>query len=220
MSFTAPESLTEKIANYLSTQIVEGKLKSGERIQEARVVNDLQVSRGPVREALLLLEARYLITILPRRGAFVTGLTPESVEDLYDTYVHLLALLTRRVTQKWTDTTLAPLLKQIETIKSLPDHQPQAFIDAGFTLMRMAYSLSGNIYLCDTLTKLQPALHRTYTVAMKHNAWETQRGLIFFSGLLKAVMERKTEQLPKLIHDYGSYQCQLVISALEKQEQR
>ena len=52
MSFAAPESLAEQIAKHLAQRIIAGELQSGERIQEARVVNELDVSRGSVREAL------------------------------------------------------------------------------------------------------------------------------------------------------------------------
>ena len=219
MSFTAPESLTEKIAQHLSMQIIEGELSAGERIQETRIVNDLQVSRGPVREALLLLEARYLVTILPRRGAFVSHLTRDNVEGLYEIYGHLLNLLVTRVSHKWTDETIQPLLDQVAVIKNLSNPTPRRFIDEGFALMNMAYRVSGNIYLCDTLTKLQPALYRTYAIAMRENAWQPQRGITFFTGLLSNVLARKPEQLPQLIGDYASYQCQLVLTALHKHKE-
>ena len=71
MSFKAPESLAEQIAQHIGDQIITGKMKSKERIQELKVANDLEVSRGSVREALLILEGRHLIDILPRRGAMV-----------------------------------------------------------------------------------------------------------------------------------------------------
>ena len=53
MTFVPSESLTEQIAQYLGNQIVTGELKAGDRIQELRVADELNVSRGSVREALL-----------------------------------------------------------------------------------------------------------------------------------------------------------------------
>ena len=66
MTFVPSESLTEQIAQYLGNQIVTGELKAGDRIQELRVADELNVSRGSVREALLILERRHLIQILPK----------------------------------------------------------------------------------------------------------------------------------------------------------
>ena len=68
MSFTAPESLSEQIAKYLAASIISGKMKPGERIQEARVVNELSVSRGSVREALLILNDVISLIFFPVAG--------------------------------------------------------------------------------------------------------------------------------------------------------
>jgi len=68
MRFQAPESLSEQIAQHLGQQIITGTMRPGERIQELKVAGDLDVSRGSVREALLILERRHLIQIFPARG--------------------------------------------------------------------------------------------------------------------------------------------------------
>ena len=57
------ESLSEQIAKHISEQIIRGELVEGERIQELRISAELDVSRGSVREALLLLERTQLIEI-------------------------------------------------------------------------------------------------------------------------------------------------------------
>lgn len=62
------ESLSEQIAKHISEQIIRGELVEGERIQELRIAAELDVSRGSVREALLLLERTHLIEIYPRRA--------------------------------------------------------------------------------------------------------------------------------------------------------
>lgn len=82
MTFKAPDSLSEQIADYLAERIIRGELAPGERIQEQKVTQALNVSRGSVREALLILERRHLVAILPRRGAHVTELDERSVRSL------------------------------------------------------------------------------------------------------------------------------------------
>lgn len=63
MHLEETESLSEQIARHISEQIISGELVEGERIQELRIAKELDVSRGSVREALLLLERTYLIEI-------------------------------------------------------------------------------------------------------------------------------------------------------------
>ena len=67
MTFKAPDSLAEQIAHYLAERIIRGELKERERIQEQKVTQALNVSRGSVREALLILERRHLIFLESRR---------------------------------------------------------------------------------------------------------------------------------------------------------
>jgi len=76
-------SLSEQIARHISEQIIRGELVEGERIQELRIASELDVSRGSVREALLLLERTQLIEIYPRRGAIVSEMSALQVRALF-----------------------------------------------------------------------------------------------------------------------------------------
>ena len=61
MPLEQAHSLSEQIAKHISEQIIRGELVEGERIQELRIASELDVSRGSVREALLLLERTQLL---------------------------------------------------------------------------------------------------------------------------------------------------------------
>ncbi len=77
-------SLPEQIADRICNAILAGEIRPGERIQEIPVASAFNVSRGPVREALRLLEHEGLVTFSPRRGAQVTELSIQEVEQLFD----------------------------------------------------------------------------------------------------------------------------------------
>ena len=68
MQHLEADSLSEQIAKHISEQIIRGELVEGERIQELRIASELDVSRGSVREALLILERTQLIEIFPAFG--------------------------------------------------------------------------------------------------------------------------------------------------------
>lgn len=68
----------------LREAILRGKLQNGEKLTEQRICNEYNVSRTPVREAFRLLEQEGLITMIPNRGAFVTGFSEQDVADMYD----------------------------------------------------------------------------------------------------------------------------------------
>ena len=73
MRFQAPESLSEQIAQHIGLRIIKAQLKPKERIQELKVAKELDVSRGSVREALLILERRHLVNIFPRKGVGISS---------------------------------------------------------------------------------------------------------------------------------------------------
>lgn len=75
--------LRVQVYGALRDAIVTGKLRPGERIVEDRICTELGVSRSPLREALRKLEGEGLVSILPRRGAVVTELSPRDQVDLF-----------------------------------------------------------------------------------------------------------------------------------------
>jgi DNA-binding GntR family transcriptional regulator len=79
----APRSLTEDAADRIREQILSGGFRQGEHLVEARIAEQLNVSRGPVREAFKLLRAEGLLEEEPRRGTFVVSLSPGDVQEIY-----------------------------------------------------------------------------------------------------------------------------------------
>ena len=71
MTFKARESLSEQIAGHLAAQIIRGDMLAGDRIQELRVAGELEVSRGSVREALLISYASIVLTVVTSITGFV-----------------------------------------------------------------------------------------------------------------------------------------------------
>ena len=74
-------SLIDQISTYLTASILEGRLKDGEQLKEIELKDQFRVSRSPIREALRELEKRGLVTIIPRRGAFVNSVTFENISQ-------------------------------------------------------------------------------------------------------------------------------------------
>ncbi|WP_319531433.1 GntR family transcriptional regulator [uncultured Cohaesibacter sp.] len=75
---------TSIVADELRQRILSGQLKEGEQVNQEAIASELGVSRIPVREALQQLEAEGLITLVSHKGAEVTRLEPEEIEELFD----------------------------------------------------------------------------------------------------------------------------------------
>lgn len=221
MRFQAPESLSEQIAQHLGQRIVTGDLAPGVRIQELKVAADLNVSRGSVREALLILQRRHLVEIFPRRGAVVSRLTPELVNSLYDIYIDLLCMLGRKVLDRWSGKELTGVMGQVRELQTVIDALDSSgadatskVIDAGFGVMRYAYELVENPFLEETLENFRPAISRTYFVALDNFRGELNATAGFFRQLAGAVTMDDPVRLEQVIREFGEHQRQQVLSIL------
>lgn len=216
MTFKAPDSLAEQIAHHLAERIIRGELQARERIREQQVTQALNVSRGSVREALLILERRHLIVILPRRGAQVSELTAHKVKSLYALVMELYILLARAVAEGWrVEADLAPFLAiQQRLMDSLQREDIHAFVGHSFAIMRAAYPFADNPYLQETVENLLPAISRTYQLALERRKGEMGQFLDTFAALLQAIIARDHPRARDLLTGYGERNCQLVLATL------
>jgi len=216
MTFKAPDSLSEQIADYLADRIIQGELAPGERIQEQKVTAALNVSRGSVREALLILERRHLIAILPRRGAHVTELSAHKVQSLCALMSEMYILLGTAVAERWkAQADLAPFLViQQRLMASLERKDIKAFVEDSFNVMRATYPFADNPYLQETVENLQPAMSRTYYLALEQRKATMGDYMHLFNSLLEAVVARDLPRIRQVLSDYTQRSCQLVLAAL------
>jgi len=75
-------TLADLIVQQLRKQIILGRLPPGERLTEARLSEELDVSRGTVREALRRLEAESLVESFSHRGSRVAALSPDDAVEI------------------------------------------------------------------------------------------------------------------------------------------
>ena len=79
----AGESLRGKVFEKIRNDILRGRYKKGDELVECTIGKELGVSRTPVREAIRQLELEGLVQLIPNKGAFVTGISPRDVMDMY-----------------------------------------------------------------------------------------------------------------------------------------
>jgi DNA-binding GntR family transcriptional regulator len=134
--------LRERIADSIRANIIDGRLRPGERLAEPETARRLGVSRTPLREAFLQLVAEGFVELLPRRGVIVSDLSLRDAEETYSVKGVLEALAARLAARAGDPLLLQALdgvTRQIETSAE----------DAGFDLT--------------TILTLNNAFHQTLT---------------------------------------------------------
>ena len=84
--------LNEKVYRVLKEMILKNELKSGDKLNQERLAQQLGVSRTPLQSAFYRLEKELLVEIKPRKGAFVKNLTLQEFYELYDIRIRLESL--------------------------------------------------------------------------------------------------------------------------------
>jgi DNA-binding GntR family transcriptional regulator len=110
--------LYQEVAARLREAILQRRFKPGERLREAELAAMLEVSRGPIREALALLEHEGLVITQRNRGATVARLSREDEEEVKSLRLALERLAVQLVVQRASDEELAALEGEIERLKA------------------------------------------------------------------------------------------------------
>lgn len=106
-------SLRGRVFHRLREDILNGKYEEHEELREVAIGEELGVSRTPVREAFRQLELEGLIQIIPNKGAYVTGITPKDVKDIYMIRSLLEGLCARWATEHITKEQLEELEENV-----------------------------------------------------------------------------------------------------------
>ena len=92
-------TVTGYVVEYITEKIISGEMSSGQQIRQEALAREMQVSRVPVREALLQLEADGLVTIHTHRGAVVAEMSVEDATDVFEARSVLEAHLLEKAVQ-------------------------------------------------------------------------------------------------------------------------
>lgn len=164
-----PPSLPEIAYRYLREEILSRRLDFGALLRQEQIADDLNMSRLPVREALMRLDVEGLITLRPRRGYVVSSLDREDIEDIFDTRALLEERAGFLATKRRTASDITEVSALMVSIEQLARNTPvdsaaygtqnQAFHDRLFVT-------SGRQQLCRTLAMLRDHVERYTRVSV------------------------------------------------------
>ena len=90
----------DRALEYVKARVLTGAFRGGELISEGEVASALGMSRTPVREAFLRLEAEGLLRLYPQRGALVVPVSPEEVRSVIEARLVLEQFAVRKVVRR------------------------------------------------------------------------------------------------------------------------
>ena len=95
-------TLVEQVHKAILAEIAEGKLRTGERIIQEQIAQELGVSRQPVQQALVLLKNQGVLIDAPGRGLLVAPMDPQFVRKMYEMRSVIEGLAFRKAAENFT----------------------------------------------------------------------------------------------------------------------
>ncbi|WP_218595357.1 GntR family transcriptional regulator [Pseudonocardia oceani] len=135
----------DRVADVLRNAIVRGELAAGTRIDLDEAAAQLGTSRTPVREACLALEHEGLLTVAPRSGVTVVGLTRRDVEDNFAIMAVLSGTATAWAAERRTGEELDRVRELAAEVRRLAGDGGPDLESANFRFHRAVHRASGSV---------------------------------------------------------------------------
>lgn len=124
--------LADEVADRVREAIFDGTYPPGTQLRESELSGALEVSRGPVREALIRLEGEGLVRSAWHRGATVTDLTGDDIAELDSLRDALEHLAVRRVIEHADEKDLAAVERAADRMEHAEDAYDLVALDLAF----------------------------------------------------------------------------------------
>ena len=183
-------TLSEQLAQRIAHEILTERLAPGARLKETDLATAYGVSRASIREALRLLDKQGLARIEPRRGARVTQLSAEEVDDLYEIRASLLAVAARRVAAR-ADRALVGEARAIlaRANRHATDADQDAYFDAVYALSQLIAESAGSERLATLIRSFSQQVAR-YTRLSLRTVERRRKSVQGWKRLVRAIEAR------------------------------
>jgi Transcriptional regulators len=195
-------SLRGRVFNKIREDILSGVYHENEELKENTIGLELGVSRTPVREALRQLELEGLVTMIPNKGAYVTGITSKDIHDIYMIRSYLEGLCAKWACDHITEAQIEALdeILYLSDFHAKRNHHEQ-MVELDNKFHELIYEASGSKILYHVLSDFHHYVERIrkITLAMPSRATKSNQE---HAAILDAIKKRDGELAEALAHEH------------------
>ena len=184
----------------LREAIIKGKIAPGEKLNEPKLAEQYQVSRGPLREAIRRLVAMRLVRHVPHVGASVVTLELNSILELYDVREALEGKAAALAAENMSEADIAKLRELLELHRQHTEENEGKYMqsEGDFDFHYQIIKGSGNQLLTDQLCDELYHLIRMFRFQTSRFKARSNRALIEHEQLIYAI-EQRDPQLAEML---------------------
>lgn len=198
-------SLGGRVFQTIRDGILSGKYKENDELRENTIGKELGVSRTPVREALRQLELEGLVTIVPNKGAYVTGISQKDVWDIYMIRSLLEGLCARwaaeNISEEQMDELEEAILLSEFQLKKTSGFNPEQVTALDGRFHAILYEASGSRMLSHVLTDFHNYVQnaRKFSIVSEERARKSIRE---HRQILRAIRDRDADMAEQLANEH------------------
>ena len=209
-------SLQKEIHIKLKDGIIEGELRPGEKLSEIELARKLRVSRTPIREAFRQLQTEGYITVFPNRGAFVSKLPPEKIQEIYNLIELLEGYGAELAAVNIADSELDQLRKlQKRLIACAKRKKYKDYVEANTQFHGLITQLSGNRTLSSVTAELRARVYRyrltSVTIPGYLGQYASDHGKI-----IDSMIKRDPVRAKKFMREHVNFVKKVLVNYLKK----
>ncbi len=166
----ARRRLADQVYEQLKQAILDGEIKPDESLVQERLAAELQISRTPVREALIRLEQEGVLEVSSRGSFRIYKMSDQEVRELYQARAAVEGQAIRILAERCDSDDIATLRAHIESEENISATDVQTYFNANRNVHRKFVELAGNRFLLEMFDMIWGKAMAYYLFAAIENA--------------------------------------------------
>jgi len=192
--------LYHEVAERLRTQIFAHDLPPGSWLDEQSLAMEFGISRTPMREAIKVLASEGLVTMKPRRGAYVTEVERQDLEQIFAVLAQLEGFAAKEVAMKATEAQLNQLDNlHLKLEKAGADRDVEQFFEINVRFHELIMDIAGNRWMNGVIADLRKVLKLQRRDSLGRSG-RLQSALNEHRNILKALLKRDGNAAQEAMH--------------------
>ncbi len=158
--------LSEKAYYLIKKKIIALELSPSSVVDEQSLMEELELGRTPIREALHQLAAEGLVNIVPRRGMFVANINITDLQKIFEVRLLLEGFCARLAAQRVTEDQIAQMEAVLQDLERVQNGDVEALMAIDERFHALLYQAADNEFLAETLDRLYAPSLRLWHLAL------------------------------------------------------
>ncbi|MEL7567138.1 MAG: GntR family transcriptional regulator [Dehalobacterium sp.] len=211
--------LREVVFETIREAIISGHLRPGERLMEVQLAEEMGVSRTPVREAIRKLELEGFLVMIPRKGAYVAGISLKDIHDVFEIRAALDSLAAGLAAERITEEELNNLERSLVSVVESAGHNDlNGIVNTDTDFHDIIYKASRNERLMQIVNNLREQIQRFRTTSLAFPG-RMQIAVDEHRRIVDAISERNVDLARALAQEHIENAENSMMEVLESSEQ-